>query len=126
MTGKMGPSALVAVGRPAEESACGYFSLRMTELLDRITTLIDESERDLDRIERTLTDGYAHALSLEGERLRLERRLAELARALHEGDTATKTDELSSVAERLDGNAGDLTRLRTALADLRRHAAEVR
>ena len=98
----------------------------MTELLDRITTLIDESERDLDRIERTLTDGYAHALSLEGERLRLERRLAELARELHAGDTATKTNELSSVAERLDGNAGDLTRLRSALADLRRHAAEVR
>jgi hypothetical protein len=97
----------------------------MTELFDRITTLIDASDRDLDRIERTLTDGYAHALSLEGERLRLERRLSELARELHSGDTATK-DELSSVARRLDGNAGDLTRLRTALADLRRHAAAVR
>jgi chromosome segregation ATPase len=98
----------------------------MTELFDRITTLIDASERDLTRIERTLTDGYAQALSLEGERLRLERRLAELARQLHRGDTATKTDELTSVAERLDGNAGDLSRLRAALADLRRHAAAVR
>jgi hypothetical protein len=98
----------------------------MTELFNRITTLIDASERDLDRIERTLTDGYAQALSLEGERLRLERRLSELARELAVGDTATKTDELSSVARRLDGNAGDLTRLRTALADLRRHAAAVR
>jgi hypothetical protein len=98
----------------------------MTELFDRITTLIDESERDLDRIERTLTDGYAHALSLEGERLRLERRMSELARELNVGDTATKTDELSSVARRLDGNAGDLSRLREALAELRRHAAAVR
>jgi hypothetical protein len=98
----------------------------MTELLDRITTLIDGSERDLDRIERTLTDGYAHALSLEGERLRLERRLSELARELQRGDTETKTDELSLVARRLDGNAGDLDRLRAALADLRRHAARVR
>jgi len=98
----------------------------MTELFDRISTMIDASERDLDRIERTLTDGYAHALSLEGERLRLERRLAELARELHVGDTQTKTVELSSVAERLDGNAGDLTRLRSALAELRKHAAALR
>ncbi|HEY7397433.1 MAG TPA: hypothetical protein VH538_03955 [Gaiellaceae bacterium] len=98
----------------------------MTELLDRITTLIDESDSDLDRIERTLTDGYAHALSLEGERRRLEQRLSQLARELHDGDTATKTDELSSVARQLDGNAGDLTRLRSALAELRRHAAGVR
>ena len=98
----------------------------MTELFDRITTLIDAPERDLDRIERTLTDGYAHALSLEGERLRLERRLSELARELSAGDPATKTDELSSVAQRLDGNAGDLSRLRAALADLRRHAAALR
>jgi hypothetical protein len=122
----MGPSALVGDPRSVEESACGHLSLRMTELFDRITTLIDESERDLDRIERTLTDGYAHALSLEGERLRLERRLSELARELGGGDTTTKTDELSSVARRLDGNAGDLTRLRSALAELRRHAAAVR
>jgi hypothetical protein len=98
----------------------------MTELYDQIATLIDGSDRDLDRIERTLTDGYAHALSLEGERLRLERRLSELARELHVGDTAGKRDELTSVAQRLDGNAGDLTRLRSALADLRRHAATVR
>jgi hypothetical protein len=98
----------------------------MTELFHRITTLIDASERDLDCIERTLTDGYAHALTLEGERLRLERRLTELARELHVGDTATKTDELSTVAQRLDGNAGDLSRLRAALADLRRHAEAVR
>ena len=122
----MGPPALARTPRSVEESACGNLSSCMTELLDRITTLIDGSERDLDRIERTLTDGYAHALSLEGERLRLERRLSELARELHRGDTATKTDELSSVARRLDGNAGDLDRLRAALADLRRHAARVR
>ena len=62
----------------------------MTELFDQITTMIDASERDLDRIERTLTDGYAHALTLEGERLRLERRLTELARELNVGDTARR------------------------------------
>jgi len=98
----------------------------MTELLDRITMLIDASERDPERIERTLTDGYAHALSLEGERLQLERRLKELARELGTGDVGATNDELSSVAERLDGNAGDLDRLRSALAELRRHARTVR
>ena len=113
-------------GLLSKNRQCGHLFPCMTELFDRITMLIDESERDLDRIERTLTDGYAQALSLEGERLRLERRLSELARELHRGDTADKTDELASVAERLDGNAGDLTRLRSALADLRRHFAAVR
>jgi len=65
-------------------------------------------------------------LSLEGERLQLERRLKELARELGTGDARATNDELSSVAERLDGNAGDLDRLRSALAELRRHARTVR
>jgi hypothetical protein len=35
----------------------------------------DPPERLLERVEHTLTDGYAQALALEGEQLRLERDL---------------------------------------------------
>ncbi|HZQ81284.1 MAG TPA: hypothetical protein VFB25_04840 [Gaiellaceae bacterium] len=98
----------------------------MTELLTTIQGLIERSDRDIDRIERTLTDGYAHALSLEAERSRLQRRIAEVAQSIQRGDTAKKTRELSALAKRLDGNGDDLTVLRAALGDLRRHADGVR
>jgi hypothetical protein len=51
-------------------------SLRMTELLERITDLIGAPERDFELLERTLTDGYARALTLEAEQQRLKRQLA--------------------------------------------------
>jgi len=98
----------------------------MTELLTTIRDLIQRSDRDLDRIERTLTDGYAHALSLEAERSRLQRRMTEVAQGIQRGDTAKKARELSTLAKRLDGNGDDLTRLRALLGDLRRHADGVR
>ena len=98
----------------------------ITELIDRIAALIAGSERDLDSIERTLTDGYAHALNLEAERHRLERRLAEMAQEAHSGDPQAKTQELSQLAARLDGNADELEALRGRLSDLRRHASEIR
>ena len=97
----------------------------MTELLDKIHALIDTSG-DLVQIEKTLTDGYAYALSLEAERWRLEKRLSEGAQDLQRGDLAENALELSTVAQRLDGNADDLAKLRTLLADLRRHADDVR
>jgi len=98
----------------------------MTELLDRITKLLGAPARDLDQIERTLTDGYAHALSLEAERVRLEKRMAKVSQDIEQGDTARKARELSKMAQRLDGNADDLVKLRSMLADLRRQADDVR
>jgi hypothetical protein len=98
----------------------------MTELLEQISALIGAPARDLDTIERTLTDGYAHALSLEAERWRLEKRIKEVAQSLQRGDTAKKAREIATLAERVEGSVGDLTRLRSLLADLRRHADDVR
>jgi hypothetical protein len=98
----------------------------MSELLEKITALMRGSTRDLDAIERTLTDGYAHALSLEAEKWRLEKRMTEITQSLQRGDTNKKALELSELARRLDGNAGDLDRLRGLLSDLRRHADDVR
>jgi hypothetical protein len=91
----------------------------MTSLLDEIHSLIDAPAVDRDHLERTLTDGYAHALTLETERTRLEKRLGAL---MQHGDSAEKAQELTALAKRLEGNAGELSRLRAILAQLRRRA----
>jgi hypothetical protein len=98
----------------------------MTEVFDDIRALIGASEGDRESIERTLTDGYAHALLLEAEKWRLEKQIAEMAAGLQRGDTAKKARELSELAKRLDGNANDLVRLRGLLAELRAHAQGAR
>lgn len=100
-------------------------------LLDRIRALAEEPVRGpraslLARIERTLTDGYAQALALEAERLRLERRIGEVAAALEEGDREGKARELSALARRLSTADGDLSHLRRLLSSLRLRADAVR
>jgi predicted short-subunit dehydrogenase-like oxidoreductase (DUF2520 family) len=98
----------------------------MTELLAQIASLLTSPARDLEEIEHTLTDGYAHALALDAERLRLEKRVSSVTQGIRRGDTAKKAHELAALAERLDGNAVDAERLRGLLAELRRHADGVR
>lgn len=88
--------------------------------------MISSETGDLQQIERTLTDGYAHALALEAERSRLERQIAQVAQGIEEGDTAENARELASLTRRLDGNAGALATLRAVLAELRRHASGLR
>ena len=92
----------------------------MTELFEKISALADAPTPDAGQVERTLTDGYAHALSLEAEKWRLEKRRAEVAETLHRGDATEKAAELADIARRLDGNAHDLVHLRALLAKLRR------
>jgi hypothetical protein len=60
-------------------------------VLESIRSLIG-ADAPLDEIERGLTDGYAYALGLEAERLRLDRRLVELRELLTElRDHAART-----------------------------------
>ncbi len=92
----------------------------MAPLLDEINALIDAPSVDRDDVERTLTDGYAHALSLETERVRLEKRVNEV---MQHGNSAEKAQELTQLAKRLDGNAGELSHLREVLSRLRRRTA---
>ncbi len=55
----------------------------ITILFDRIRRLLERDDADgetaTDDVEHTLTDGYARALGLDGERLRIEQRIRELA-----------------------------------------------
>jgi hypothetical protein len=89
----------------------------MTMLLDQINAVIADGTADREHVERTLTDGYAYALTLESERLRMQKRVDELA---HRQDSGADAKELKLLAKELDGNAVDLANLRQALAELRR------
>jgi ABC-type phosphate transport system auxiliary subunit len=102
-----------------------------TPLLDEIEVLLagplaDEHAPYLQRVEHTLTSGYARALALEAERGRLQQRLGELAATLDGGDLGRNALELSDVARRFAATDGDLRALRGRLASLRAHARDVR
>jgi len=96
-------------------------------VLQDIKTLLNgREESDLAAIERTLTDGYAKALSIEAERWRIERRIGEVASALGRGDVAANTQEIVALAQRLEAADGDLVALRDLLASLRGRADAAR
>ena len=66
-------------------------------------------------VEDTLTNGYAHALRLDAERLRLERRLRDAVQERSADDAA----ELRALLDRAEG---ELARVRGLLSSLRSHA----
>ena len=80
----------------------------------------------LSAIELTLTDGYAEALALEAERLRLERRLGEVARDAGEVSAHSVAAELAELSERLDTADGEIDRLRSLLRSLQARARALR
>lgn len=84
-----------------------------------------EGAPTLARIEDTLTEGYANALALEAERLRIEKRLAEVAHAAGaEGRTLGR--ELASLSARLTRADTELVKLRTLLGSLQDRARAAR
>jgi hypothetical protein len=83
----------------------------------------------LHEIEETLTAGYANALALEAERLRLERRIAAVAASLNtesEDPSTAELASLASLAQKLTVADGDLAQLRALLSSLRVRANAVR
>jgi hypothetical protein len=80
----------------------------------------------LEHLEETLTTGYARALALEAERLRIERRIGEMAVQLQDGPERTATDEIAALSAQLTRADGELTRLRGLLETLRVRASGVR
>ncbi|MBA2616189.1 MAG: hypothetical protein H0U90_10530 [Actinobacteria bacterium] len=100
----------------------------LAPLLNRINMLADEratgtSERLLEHIEHTLTDGYAHALTLEAEALRIGR---EIELALGEVDLEGSRAGLGMLGDRLATARREVRSLREQLALLNRRAAVVR
>ena len=97
-------------------------------LLEEISALLEAGEAvdDPARLERTLTDGYARALTLEAERRRLEKQIGILTVAVGTGDAAARR-ELAALVRRVKRQELDLGALRAQLGRLRRrHSSAVR
>jgi len=91
----------------------------LVSFLDEVRAFLDapsgRRRPALARVEHTLTSGYAHALGLEAERLRLERGLLVAAEA---GDSG----EVVALNRRLATTDTELAHLRSLLTTLRAHA----
>jgi type II secretory pathway component PulF len=102
-------------------------STDLAPLLDRIRLLaeepLDSPERLLERMEHTLTDGYALALALEGESIRIEKEIDATVLRIKAGEASSGLDALG---ERLASNERELRALRAHLASLRIRAEGVR
>jgi hypothetical protein len=81
---------------------------------------------DRDRLEHTLTDGYAWALALDAECDRLERRISDRAARLGVEGTADQARELSALARLLARRRRELEGLRDLLAVLRAGVQQAR
>jgi len=86
-----------------------------------IRSLLDDpsarSRTSRNVVEKTLTDGYAHALVLDGQRLRVEQRLRDLVRS-----DAAPGAEIADAGRELTEIDTELARLRALLSTLRAHA----
>ena len=99
------------------------FGTLCEELVGLINAPQGRDEVSRAHLERTLTDGYASAMSLEAERLRIERRIGEVAGQVSVRNRGAKTEELESLSLQLRRASEDLTHLRGLLTTLRRRVS---
>ena len=97
---------------------------RLPAVLTEIRSLLDVPDGaaapSREEVEHTLTNGYAYALALEGECLRLEARLRTLVRTRA---TATyAADEIADLTSRLAHADQELAGVRALLSSLRAQA----
>jgi len=97
------------------------------DLVHRIRALLDASDEGpgLPRkeVEPTLTDGYAQALELDAECLRLEHRIDALTRAVADG-RYVPSGKLSALLRQLHETEQQAEDLRALLAPLRKLVAK--
>ena len=98
-----------------------------THLIEDINSLLarEPASTTLATVEDTLTTGYAHALALEAQQLRLERGLWRLACEL-DADAPSQAAEARELAGLLAGVESELRQLRLLLMTLRDRARELR
>ena len=97
-----------------------------TRLINDIHSLLalEPTRTSLGHVEDTLTTGYAHALALEVEQLRLKRRLLKLA--AEPESRRGRASEAKELAGVLAGIETELHQLRLVLVSLRDRARELR
>jgi muconolactone delta-isomerase len=98
-----------------------------TNLIKDIHTLLalEPARTPLERVEERLTAGYAHALALEAQQVRLQRRLWRLARELRDQQEFV-AQEVVELSDLLAGVERELSSLRLLLVTLRDRARELR
>jgi hypothetical protein len=99
-----------------------------TTLISRIESLLRSPSADYsagarEDMETTLTEGYARALELEAEHLRIRRRIAAITAALADGKGEPQTTKLVELVRRLAASEDELAGLRETLAALRNRLA---
>ena len=87
----------------------------LTEIRSLLDVPADASLPPRAVLEDTLTSGYAYALALEGERLRIERRLHELLRSVGEAPSG----EVSELTGQLADADRELADVRALLSEFR-------
>ncbi|SRR5712691_3635948 len=80
----------------------------------------------LDQVERTLADGYACALAIESEQLRLRVRLEECAVTLGDSPGSERIGEIAGLGRGLARTESELVELRGALVELTAKARRLR
>jgi len=95
-------------------------------VLDDVRRLHDASSPQLEDVERALTDGYAHVLQTEGERLRLREQLEERAAAIGSSPDQGEIGEITTLAQGIARADSEIEELRAALDDLAARARTLR
>jgi hypothetical protein len=93
-----------------------------TEIRSLLDAPADAEQPPRAIVEDTLTNGYAHALSLEGERLRIERRLRALLRSELGVSPRVRMEEIAELTRLLADVDRELAGLRALLSTLRAQA----
>jgi septal ring factor EnvC (AmiA/AmiB activator) len=84
-----------------------------------IGELLASPPSDVTLVERTLTDGYAAALTLEAERSRLQKQLGAVVASMEQDDARRKSRALSELAREVERADHELATLRVLLVRLR-------
>jgi hypothetical protein len=98
---------------------------------NHIRTLLDAPEAGegaptLAHIEELLASGYAHAMAIEGEQWRLQRRIVDVALELADDYNELQARELRRLAHELREVESDLAGIRGLIRSLRERANDVR
>jgi hypothetical protein len=91
-------------------------SLTGPHLRERVELLLSAAEPSQEEVSEVLADGYGYVLSIDSQRLRLERRITELAANAEQPEAA---NELRRLWLRHRTIGAEVTSLRTLLRQLR-------
>lgn len=96
----------------------------LTEIRSLLAVPADAERPSRAAVEEMLTNGYAYALALEGERLRTEERLRTTLRTRTGVKLSVREEEIAELTEHLEDTDRELAGVRALLSSLRAQALE--